>query len=174
MRRLWFDTNVTRSFAPRKLAALAQLAGTKAVQLTVHPQVYLEVRRFMRVDKGPVFNPSLFDQFLVQSRIEFREVTATQATMTDWAELLATRYSTDLAWQDAKRRTLGGVTKDAFKVEPAHMPMTTDWLIALEIESDPESFVITHDDGEEWRPLRDAPQRRAFRWNEATDWLQSL
>jgi hypothetical protein len=54
------------------------------------------------------------------------------------------------------------------------MPMTTDWLIALTVESDGQSRIITDDTREEWRSLREANPRRALRWDEAMDWLGSL
>ena len=54
------------------------------------------------------------------------------------------------------------------------MPMTTDWLIALVVERDPAARIITRDEGEEWRALREMDPRRALSWDEAVDWLQGL
>jgi len=54
------------------------------------------------------------------------------------------------------------------------MPMSTDWLIALTVESDSQSWIITRDDGEEWKLLRETNPKRALRWDEAMDWLGSL
>ena len=50
--------------------------------------------------------------------------------------------------------------------------MTTDWLVSLLVESDPTARILTHDDGEEWRTLREA--RRVLSWNEAIAWLEGL
>jgi hypothetical protein len=52
--------------------------------------------------------------------------------------------------------------------------MTTDWLIALAVEQDAGSLIITEDTGEEWRHLREAQPTRALAWDEALAWLNSL
>ncbi|WP_437636155.1 hypothetical protein [Sorangium sp. So ce854] len=84
------------------------------------------------------------------------------------------RYPTDAAWELAKQRTLGGELRADFKVVPGKMPMTTDWLISLAVEEDAASRIITRDEGEEWRWLREAEPRRALSWDDAVTWLESL
>ena len=170
--RLWIDANVARSTV--NIRALSRLARSKGVEVIVHPQVYLERRRQMRVQEGERFKEALFDGFLRQQRINVFEAFIDQPMAAGWADELFRRYPTKDAWEAAKQRTLGGELRTGFAVEPGQMPMTTDWLIALTIESDLQSRVITDDKREEWKFLRDAEPRRAFRWKEAMEWLGSL
>lgn len=128
----------------------------------------------MRVRGGGRFSETAFDRFLEQHRIRVVDIHLDQPTAARWADELYQRYSTDAAWELAKQRSLGGELRADFKVLPGKMPMTTDWLIALAVEDEVSSRVITEDDGEEWRRLRDAEPRRALRWDEAVAWLESL
>ena len=121
---------------------------------------------------GRAFSEQLFDDFLQQEGIRIFEMTLDRLTVAGFADTLHERYPSDDAWELAKKQTLGGELAAEFRVQPGKMPMTVDWLIALAVEADPESRIITHDDGEEWRFLRDTEPRRALRWNEAIDWLQ--
>ena len=89
-------------------------------------------------------------------------------------DALHRRSPADKDWELAKKKTLGGELRADFKVEPGKMPMTTDGLIALAIELDPESRIITEDGNEEWRYLREAEPKRALGWNEAVAWLETL
>jgi hypothetical protein len=171
--RLWLDTNVTRS--SKRIAQLRSLARRKGVRLIIHPQVYLERRRQMRAKTGPLFDPVAFDDFLKLEGIEVPEFVLDQATAATWADTLHERYPKDEAWELAKKRTLGGELRAGFSTLPGDMPMTTDWLIALVVEHDPSSWVITNENrGEEWRCLREAQPCRALRWDEAITWLNSL
>ncbi|HSN98914.1 MAG TPA: hypothetical protein VLS89_11535 [Candidatus Nanopelagicales bacterium] len=66
--RIWLDTNVARSAT--KIAKLCLLARQKGVQVTIHPQVYLERRRQMRAKMGAAFDAALFDKLLQREGIE--------------------------------------------------------------------------------------------------------
>lgn len=172
MAHLWIDTNCARSAV--KIAGLARIARAKGVRVRMSPQVYLERRRQMRVEceeRGGTFHPAAFDDFLTQHDIEVPPLGFDQRTAESWADMLYRRYPTSGAWETAKQRTLGGQMRAGFEVLPGDMPMTTDWLIALTVESDPAARIITHDTGEEWRALRDMAPPRALTWEEALEWL---
>ncbi len=134
----------------------------------------MERRRQMQVETGEAFRPSIFDNFLERWGIQVFEMRFGHATASSWADMLFQRYPTHAEWEAAKKATVGGELKKGFVVEPGWMPMTTDWLVALEVEHDPESFIITADEGEEWRHLRQAVPRRALSLQEALDWLNGL
>jgi hypothetical protein len=170
--RLWVDTNKARSAID--LRNLCRLAQRKGVEVVVHAQVYLEMRRQKRVELGAEFNERSFDKFLPQQRITIFEMALDQRTAATFADLLHHRYPTHDDWELAKQQTLGGELRAGFQVPPGSMPMTTDWLIALAVEADGESRIITHDDGEEWRVLRESEPKRALLWEEAVAWLDTL
>ncbi|MGK3997272.1 hypothetical protein [Sorangium sp. So ce1024] len=170
--RLWIDTNVARSVTA--IEELCSLAESKGVEVVVHAQVYLERRRQMRARAGARFSAARFDGFLRQCGIKVVDIHLDHPTAARWADDLCQRYPTDAAWELAKQRTLGGELRADFKVLPGRMPMTTDWLIALAVEDDAASRIITRDEGEEWRRLREVEPRRALTWDEAVTWLQSL
>ncbi|MDI1433783.1 hypothetical protein [Polyangium sorediatum] len=170
MLRLWIDTNCARS--AKKLRLLLPLARKKGVTIVIHPQVYLERRRQMRVEKGEAFSSQLFDDLLAQLGIEVSRLELDQALAAGWADTLYARYPTSGGWEEAKQRTLGGMRSLGFEVLPGDMPMTTDWLIALMVEEEVSACAITHDSGEEWKVLRES--RRLFSWSEAIAWLESL
>ncbi|WP_433933109.1 hypothetical protein AB3662_02805 [Sorangium cellulosum] len=170
--RLWIDTNAARSVAA--IEELCSLAGSRGVEVVVHAQVYLERRRQMRAHAGTRFSEARFDGFLRQCGIHIVDIHLDHPTAARWADDLFQRYPTDAAWEQAKQRTLGGELRADFKVVPGKMPMTTDWLIALAVEDDAASRIITRDEGEEWRRLREGEPRRALTWDEAVIWLQGL
>ena len=170
--RLWVDTNRVRSVT--KLRALGLLARRKQVEIVIHAQVYLETRRQRRVQLGAGFDEQTFDSFLTMEKIVVHEVVLDQPTAATFADALHRRYPTNEHWELAKKQTLGGELRADFKVEPGKMPMTTDWLIALAVELDPESRIITEDGKEEWRHLREAEPKRALGWDEAVAWLETL
>ncbi|WP_437577994.1 hypothetical protein [Sorangium sp. So ce887] len=170
--RLWIDTNVARSVTA--IEELCSLAGSKGIEVVVHAQVYLERRRQMRVRAGGRFSEARFDSFLRQCGIQIIDIHLDHPTAARWADSLCQRYPTDRDWELAKQCTLGGELIADFKILPGKMPMTTDWLIALAVEEDAASRIITHDAGEEWRRLREADPRRALSWDEAVTWLQGL
>ncbi|TKC98351.1 hypothetical protein [Polyangium fumosum] len=168
--QLWIDTNCARGVADLK--EIAGLARGKGVTVVIHPQVYLERRRQMRVEKGSQFKAALFDRFLDTEKIHVPSFVLDQPLAATWADALYERYPTAEAWEGAKQKTLGGVLRGGFAVLPGDMPMTTDWLISLLVASDPSARVVTHDEGEEWRALREA--KRVLSWSEAIAWLESL
>jgi hypothetical protein len=173
--RLLVDTNSARSVVD--LRALALLAKTKGVQIAIHPQVYLERRRQMRAEctkGGRPFSAAVFDGFLQRERIVVLDFVLDQKTAAAWADELDRRYPTDEAWEQAKKATIGGQLRAAFQALPGDMPMTTDWLIALMVEADPDARIITGDTGEEWRVLRGTLPPRALSRDEAMDWLHGL
>ncbi len=173
--RLWIDTNSARSVV--ELRDLARLAKAKGAQIAVHPQVYLERRRQMRAEcarEGQVFSAAVFDGFLGREKIVVPDFVLDQRTAAAWADDLDGRYPTSEAWESAKKSTIGGQLRDGFQVLPGDMPMTTDWLIALVVERDPAARIITRDEGEEWRVLREMQPPRALTWEQAMGWLGGL
>ncbi|WP_437897652.1 hypothetical protein [Sorangium sp. So ce124] len=170
--RLWLDTNAARSV--QNLRRLCRLARSRGVDVVVHAQVYLEMRRQKRVLHGEGFKETLFDDLLEQLPIRVVDIYVDQPTAARWADGLSQRYPTDRDWELAKQSTLGGQLIADFKSIPGKMPMTTDWLVALAVEEDAASRIITHDEGEEWHQLRVSEPRRALSWDEAVAWLQSL
>jgi hypothetical protein len=170
--RLWIDTNAARKTRP--IRDLYRLARSRGIEVVVHAQVYLEMRRQMRVLAGDGFSATRFDDFLRTVGIRVIAIHLDHPTSAQWADALSLRYPSDAAWERAKQQTLGGILRASFEVEPGQMPMTTDWLIALAVEGDAGSRVITHDDGEEWRLLREAEPKRVLSWEEAVAWLSGL
>ena len=173
--RLWVDTNSARSVVG--LSELASLARAKGVPIAIHPQVYLERRRQMRAEctkNGSRFKASIFDGFLRREKIVFVDFHFDQATAGTWADELDRRYPTDNDWELAKKSTIGGQLRADFEVLPGKVPMTADWLIALTVESEPASRIITTDKKEEWRALHEMEPPRALLWDEAVAWLRGL
>jgi hypothetical protein len=171
--RLWVDTNCARGVDD--LRGLAKIAKAKGVQVAIHPQVYLERRRQRRVEcreEETLFSTEAFDGLLRQ--LKFVVPVFDQKTAAACADELDRRYPTDEAWERAKKATIGGELRADFVVLPGKMPMTADWLIALVVESEPGSRVITRDEGEEWRALYDMDPPRALSWDKAMDWLRGL
>lgn len=172
MPRLWVDANYARSVVD--LRELCKLARKKGVEIIIHPQVYLERRRQTRVEKQERWKERLFDEFLRREGMRVPDFVLDQTTAAAWADDLYRRYPTTEAWELAKKATLGGALRAGFEVLPGQMPMTTDWLIALLIEGDPDARALTEDGCEEWRHLRTAEPKRALDWTEAITWLSGL
>jgi hypothetical protein len=173
--RLWIDTNSARKAVP--LRDLARLGKEKGVQIAIHPQVYLEMRRHMRAwcrARGVLFDEGAFDGLLEQAEIAVIALKFDQLTAGAWADELARRYPTDKDWELAKKSTIGGQLRADFEVLPGKVPMTTDWLIALTVEGEPASRIITMDTKEEWRALHAMVPPRALSWEEALAWLRGL
>ncbi len=170
--RLWLDRSVMfRKYS--ELSNLCRLAQKKGVAVTISAQVYLEDRRQTGVQQGAKFSPKKFDEVYAQL-FEVVDVPFDRTTAARWADRLAARYPTKDTWREAKMATLGGQLHAAFEMEPARLPMTTDWWVALAAEDDPDAWAATQDQGEEWRALRNLNPPRAFTWEEATTWLTEL
>lgn len=171
--RLWFDTN-TLWRRPSEQRELTELARSRGFSPVVSAQVYLEDRRQTRVRSAALGRP--FDErvndALFSQLYEVIDVPLDRATAARWADRLAVRYPGPDAWKQAKRATLGGKLRDAFEVLPAHLPMTTDWLIALAVEDDAQSRIVTEEGGEEWSFLRS--EGRVMSWKESLAWLASM
>ena len=157
---LWLDTNAARS--AEDLRKIAGAARDSSVSVVIHTQVYLERRRQQQARLGARFDSGVFDQLLERLQFEVVEMVLTRAVASRWADTLARRFPADREWELAKKATLGGELLKGFEVPPGSMPMTTDWLVALEIEHDPDSYVFTKDTGKEWETLREAEPQRVF------------
>lgn len=156
-RTLWPDTNITRRAG--RFLALKRLATQRQVPVIIHPQVYLETRRFKRLEQGPTFDLPMFDSiFVPDGSVRVEGLMLDAERMGAWADILAERFVSKAAWQQAK----GG----------GRASMSADWLISLTVESATNAFAITEDTGTEWAELR--AQRRVMSFDEAESWLESL
>ncbi|WP_437531388.1 hypothetical protein WME79_02410 [Sorangium sp. So ce726] len=91
--RLWLDTNAARSVP--NLRRLCGLARSRGVDVVVHAQVYLEMRRQKRVLYGEGFKEMLFDDLLQRLPIRVVDIHFDQPTAARWADGLWQRYPTD-------------------------------------------------------------------------------
>ncbi len=155
-RVLWPDTNITRNAA--SFLPLVRLANQRGVPVVIHPQVYLETRRFKRLERGAQFDEVMFDSVFAPGGLEIETLTLDLDCARRWADLLADRFPTRDLWQRAK----GG----------QRASMTTDWHISLMIEGATEAVAVTEDTGAEWTSLR--AQGRLLSFAEAKAWLESL
>jgi hypothetical protein len=168
---LWLDTNV--AWSARKVREIAALAQAKGVKVVVHAQVHLESCRQTRelaAKDGKRFSAERIRTFLQQLDVEVMEVSFDQATAEAWAELLHQRYPTDKAWQRAKLLSVRASLPSEAQVSAEGIPMTTDWLIALEAERC-GAYVAVEDKGEEWEALRALSPKRALTYEETLAWL---
>lgn len=168
MAELWLDSNVARSVP--KVRQLAELAKRKGVQVLVHAQVHLEICRQQRERLGAAFSQERVTTFLDQLGIEVAAAQLDRAAAERWAEILDRRYPSSDAWKKAKLSAVKAKLPDD-AVLPAHrVPMTTDWLIALEVQHR-GAIIAVQDQGEEWGALRAAMPKRALSYDEALRWL---
>lgn len=165
---LWVDSDVARS--PKKLEGLVKLAQRKGVQVVVPAQVYLERCRQMREKAGESFSPERFDSFIDQLGVEVVAAPLDRARAGAWAELLNRRYPKASDWKRAKLNAVRARLPDEASVDGQEVPMTTDWLTALEVER-AGAYVAVEDKGEEWRCLRGMSPPRALTYTEAMQWL---
>lgn len=169
--RLWFDTN-TLFRGVAEMIEMTALARSRGLSPSISAQVYLERRRQIQVDcltKGQPFNRDVYDEGFPRL-FDVVDMGLDRRTASDWADKLALRYPNKKAWRAATLATLGGETRAMFETLPGRVPMTTDWWIALQAEDDPSDRVVCHENGEEWRHLRE--QSRLFTWDEARHWLE--
>lgn len=165
---LWLDSNVARS--PRLVRDLTKLAKKKGVRVFVHAHVHLELCRQVRVRTGDEFSQQLIESFVRLHGIDVAEAKLDQAAAEAWAEILSRRYPTDDEWQKAKARSVRARLPEGASSSAKHVPMTTDWLVALEVEQR-GSYVAVEDKGEEWSGLRAMSPRRALSYDETLQWL---
>jgi hypothetical protein len=86
-----------------------------------------------------------------------------------WATLLDQRHLYDDVWKQAKLDAVRARLPPGTRLTFAAVPMTTDWLVALEVERRGDRVAVD-DTGPEWRALRDA--RLALNYVEAVEWLE--
>lgn len=169
---LWLDSSVIH-LGGRKLDELAKLAKSKGVKVVVHAHIHLETCRRLRESKrakGEAYSQSHVTTSLDQLGIAIADVTFDRATAEAWAESLGRRYPTSADWKRAKADSVRARLPAGATVPASEVPMTTDWLVALEIERRGD-VVAVEDKGEEWQILRSADPCRAFTYDAAMTWL---
>ena len=159
MVRLWLDSTVARNSS--QVRELAELASPRDVRLLVSAHIHLEQYRHERVQRGDRFNLSIFNQFLERLSIDVVELRMTQDTAERWGERLADRYPTADEWAAAKARSIKAKLPSDGDVKRGHLPMTADWLVALQVEDD-EQYIVTDDTGPEWEALRSSGRAMTF------------
>lgn len=169
MIRLWVDTSAIQG---QQLIDLSRLAREKGVAVVVHPQVHLEKCRQLRVQFGARFSSALITQALEQQGVQIAAMAFDQTRAERWADQLAARFPTPEAWQEAKRKSVKAKLPDDTAL-PKRVPMTTDWLIALDVAERTEDFIVVNDRGPEWEALREAQPPRAFDYDAALAWLRA-
>jgi hypothetical protein len=172
---LWLDSSVVLQLKESKLRELTDLAREKGIRVVVHAHIHLEMCRNLREKmrtKGMEFSPSYVRSHLDQLRIEVAEAALDRAAAEEWALLVDQRYSTDEAWQQAKLDAVRARLPEGAHLRADRVPMTTDWLVALEIERQ-GAYVAVGDKGIEWRALREMNPCRALSYDDAMRWLQS-
>lgn len=170
---LWLDSSVVR-LGRRKLEGLAKLAQRKGVHVVVHAHVHLELCRYLRGSmraRGMEFAQSFVSTQLDQIGIFVWDASLGREDAEAWAELLDRRFPTDAAWQEAKLECVKARLPEGTRLRADGVPMTTDWLVALEVERQ-GARVAVGDKGLEWRALREAEPRRALSYDEAVAWLE--
>jgi len=166
---LWLDSNVARS--PANVRELVGRAAPKGIRVVVPAQVHLEICRHVREREGSRFLPRLIDSFLAQLGIEVVEARLDRTTAEKWAELLNQRHPTSEAWKAAKLSSVKAKLPEGTTLPAARVPMTTDWWVALAVESDSDAVIAVEDRGEEWRTLRSVG--RALSYLDTLRWLDA-
>lgn len=165
---LWLDANVARN--PTNVRTIQELAQKKGIAVVVPAQVHLEICRQMREKKGAAFSQDRITSFLDQLGIQVVDTKLDRGTAEEWAALLNQRYPTSDAWKAAKLSAVKARLPEDASCPAKRVPMTTDWLIALEVEQR-GSYVAVEDKGEEWSGLRAMSPRRALSYSETLQWL---
>jgi hypothetical protein len=172
---LLLDSSVLRQLNASKLRGLAGLARRKGVRIVVHAHIHLEYCRHLRGAmraRGIEFTPSTVRTSLDQLGIEVAEATLDRDAAEAWASLLDQRYPDDGAWQAAKLDAVKARLPEGSRLRASGVPMTTDWLVALEVERQ-GARVAVRDSGPEWDTLRRAAPCRALSYPEAVQWLEA-
>ena len=164
---LWLDSSV--AYDTKRTRELSRAASGRGVRTVVHAHVHLEQCRQMRIAARAAFSASRIDSFLSQQGIEVATAVLDRGTAEAFAEQLSTRYPSYGAWQEAKRSAVRATLPNA--TIAARVPMTADWLIALEVERCGARIAV-EDKGEEWNQLR--ALGRALSFDEALTWLEGL
>lgn len=167
---LWLDTNV--AWSPTRVRQICTLARRKGIPVVVHAQVHLEIWRQRVIKDGSKFSPQMMESFLETNDIRVRALTQDQETSEKWGAILAERFPDDRDWKHAKLSSVRARLPDDAAVSLADVPMTTDWLIALAVETD-GGYVAVEDKGAEWDALRATEPKRAMSYEETLIWLAS-
>jgi hypothetical protein len=117
------------------------------------------------------FSDGYIQSSLEQLGIEVVEATLDRATAEVWARLLDQRYPTGEAWGQAKLDAVRARLPVGANLPSERVPMTTDWLIALEVERQCATVAVD-DKGIEWMALREMSPCCALSYDEAMRWLQ--
>jgi hypothetical protein len=170
---LWVDTSIARSL--KKLRILAELAQPKGVRVVIPAQVHLESYRQTReaaASRGAVFTVEQFRSGLAQLNIRVADMMLDMPTAEAWGEIIYGRYPGGDAWKAAKLSCLRARLPAEAELSADRVPLTTDWLMSLEVERQ-GYYVAVEDRGEEWAGLRAATPKRALTYEEALAWLRA-
>ena len=170
MPRLWLDSTVAR--IPRQIEDLSDLATPRGIKIVVSAHIYLEQYRRERTRSGERFSIEIFNGFLKRLGLEVMEISLTRQLAERWGERLYKSYPTNDLWQGAKRKSVKAKLPDGAINERHRIPMTADWLVALQVEDDAEGYVVTDDKGPEWDALR--KEGRAKKLEEVKSWLEGF
>jgi hypothetical protein len=173
IRRLWLDSTVARNTG--QVRELAELADPKGIVLVVPAHIHLEQCRHQRSEckeRGTEFSLEVFDGFLEQLHVQVVELTLKKELAERWGERLHRRFSTRDQWRAAKLSSIRAKLAESAAVSTKRPPMTTDWLVALQIEDDQDGLVVTDDKGPEWDALRTSNKAKSF--DQAKEWLSRL
>jgi hypothetical protein len=150
-RHLWLDSTIAHNLVQVKV--ISERARSRGYRVLVHSQVHLEQSRQVRVEKKAAFRIDLMDRLLVRHGIEVFDAHLNKASAESFAEILAKRFPSRADWQTAKMEAIKAQLGPS-AVVGNQPPMTTDWLVALEVERDPTAIIVTDDQGPEWNGLR--------------------
>jgi len=167
---LWVDTSVVWGPTATKLRTIAELARESDVKVVVPAQVHMETYRQERTRHGEAFSIHVFRGIFQQLRVELAEMKLDMSGAEAWGELLCRRYRSEEAWQAAKLKCIKARLPADATFQAKRVPMTTDWLMALEIERR-GFYVAVEDADEEWQALREL--KRAFTYEETLAWLRA-
>lgn len=170
---LWLDSSV--AFSATKVRTIGELARAKEVKVVVSAHIHLEQYRKTRevaARKGDSFSVLRFRSVLATFNIEVADLHMDMLAAEAWGELLHVRYPSSDAWKAAKLACVRARLPGDTTLPGERVPMTTDWLIALEVERR-GAYVAVGDQGEEWAALRAASPKRAFTYEETLAWLRA-
>jgi hypothetical protein len=164
---LWLDSSI--AFGQRRARTLAIAARARGVRMFVHAHIHLEQCRQVRVDAKSSFSARRIESYLEGLGIEVVSATLDRDSAEAFAAQLAARYPSIEDWTEAKLSAVQARLPSAELSKS--VPMTTDWLVALEVERR-GAHIAVEDQGEEWRHLRDVGKALSF--DQALAWLEVL